>query len=109
MIRAAREARGWTLVELGERVRASQTTIHNWETGKTRPGLEDINVLCSALALSPEMLLIALDVTLTPPAAARLPRGLVYDLIALTPEYLETAEKVARGLRRDLEQRESPR
>jgi len=74
-IREARQGRGWNQSELAERVSASTTTVSNWERGITKPGLDDINALCSALGLSADVLLGKLGVTLTPPAEARLPRA----------------------------------
>jgi len=82
-IREARQGRGWNQSELAERVSASTTTVSNWERGITKPGLDDINALCSALGLSADVLLGKLGVTLTPPAAARLPRELVQAALQL--------------------------
>jgi transcriptional regulator with XRE-family HTH domain len=114
MIRDARKARGWTIDELADRLSASPTTIHNWETGKTAPGLQDVNPLCAALpSLSPDVLLIELGVTLTPPAAARLPRELVHAALQLDAFRLEALTEAARGLLlrqqdQDAQQRREP-
>lgn len=89
-----------TQVELAERLRASVTTISNWEREVTKPALEDIDPLCVALSLSPDVLLLKLGVTLTPPAAAKLPRELVLTLLRLSSEDMAIVEQVASALLR---------
>ena len=97
-IRDARLAKDWTQPELAERVAASTTTVSNWETGKTAPGLEDINPVCMALGISPDLLLSDLGIMLTPPAAARLPRELVDAALRLDATRLAGLVETARGL-----------
>lgn len=99
LMREAREARGWTQVEYADRINTSATTVSNWERGVTKPGIEDINTICAALGLSADVLLMALDVLLTPAAASKLPRDLVLDMLALDQEDLAALGKAARGLR----------
>ncbi len=98
LIRSARLAKGWSQPDLADRVGTSITTVSHWETGKTRPGVEDVNQLASALQLSPEQLLIAMGVVLSPMPEARLPRDIVDALRILSPEQMEAARLVLRGL-----------
>jgi transcriptional regulator with XRE-family HTH domain len=98
LLREARKDKGWTQEEFADRIGTSTTTVSNWERGVTAPGLEDINVVASALSLSPDVLLLSMGVILTPPAASRLPRELIEAALELTPEELGTLTKVAKGL-----------
>ena len=67
----------------------SASTISNLEREVHPPTVPDeVNSLCVALSLSPETLLQAMGVRLTPAAAARLPRPLINKLLALSPERL---------------------
>ena len=89
LLREARELRGWTQKDLAERLDTSTTTISNMEREETMPSVEQVNALVIALQLSPEDLLRAMGVRLTPLAAARLPRDLVQALLALDPLVLQ--------------------
>lgn len=91
-------AKGWSQPELGERVGASTTTVSNWETEKTKPGIEDINVLATALQVSPEELLISMGVMLTPTPEARLPRDVVEWMRSLTPDRMQALRLLLPGL-----------
>lgn len=98
LIRDARAARGWNQQELADRVGASITTVSNWERDYTRPGVDDVDKITRALDISPEVLLRAMGVTLTPPIEARLPRSLVVDLLQLKQADLFAVQRVVRGL-----------
>ena len=88
-IRAARSAKGWSQRELADRLGTSESTISNLEREQHPPTVpEQVNSLCVALSLSPELLLADMGVELPPPAAARLPRSLVRDLLSLPPDDL---------------------
>lgn len=51
-LRRARRAKGLSQVSLGELIGASQATVADWETGKTRPRHETLKRLLLALDLS---------------------------------------------------------
>ena len=89
LVRDARERKGWTQVDLAERMQTSATTVSNIEREETIPSIDQVNQLVVALSLSPELLLQAMGVQLTPPAAAKLPRDLVLELLSRTPEELD--------------------
>ena len=101
LLRDARETLGWTQIELAERMQTSATTISNLEREESVPSVEQVNALVLALRISPEQLLGAMGVRLTPPAAARLPRSLVTSLLALDPVVLQgvtlLVERAAQG------------
>lgn len=95
MLRGAREVRGWTQLELAERLETSTTTISNMEREETVPSVEQVNALVVALGLSPEELLRAMGVRLTPLAASKLPKELIQSLLALDPETLQGVTRLA--------------
>lgn len=100
-IRAAREMRGWSQRELGDRLNVHESTISNLEREQHPPTVpEQVNALCLALSLSPEVLLKDMGIDLTPPTAARLPRRLVLDLLSLPPEDLESVVGLVHRLAR---------
>lgn len=101
-IREAREHAGLTQAELAERIGTSASTISNLEREQHPPTVPDqVNALAAALPLSTETLLRAMGVTLTSPAAARLPKRLIDALLQLDQETLAgltlLAERAARG------------
>jgi len=51
-LRRARRAKGFSQVALGDLIGASQATVADWETGKTRPRHETLKRLLLALDLS---------------------------------------------------------
>lgn len=99
LIREARDRKGWSQAELGERIGISASTVSNMENDKHAPTVPtNVNALVVALGLSAERLLEAMGVTMTPPAAARLPRGLVLAAIQLSPARQAQLEELALGL-----------
>lgn len=89
LAREARERKSWTQADLADRLQTSTTTISNIEREETTPSIDQVNQLCVALNLSPEAFLQAMGAQLTPPAAAKLPRDLVQELLSRTPEELD--------------------
>lgn len=85
--------------DLAQRIGRSASTIRRIENEETEPSVHQINALVSVLPLSAEELLRSMGVALNPPAASRLPRELVADLLALDPEGLATVARVARAVR----------
>lgn len=99
IIKAAREQRGWTQLELAERMNASTGKISRWENdSRHKPGIDDINRLSTLLPISADVLIQALGINLSPPAASRLPRELLEDLLALDPGSLSIVAEVAAAL-----------
>ena len=81
LIREACEQKGWTQVDLGERVGEAASTISNWENERVRPSIEQGNELVLALALSAEAFWRSMGVKLTAPAVTKLPRQLLHSLL----------------------------
>ena len=52
-VRELRDARGWTLQELADRLETSAATVHKIETGKTWIGRDMLRRLCVALDVEP--------------------------------------------------------
>lgn len=107
LIRETREQKGWTQVDLGERVGEAASTISNWENERVRPSIEQGNELVLALALSAEVFWRSMGVKLTAPAVTKLPRQLLHSLLLLTPGELDAltllAERAADAVRRERE------
>ena len=93
-IKARRKAVGITQEELREMINASVTTVSNWETGQTAPGLEDVNTLAAALDTYPSLLLEALGISVTPSPDDRIPKTLRRNYQVLN----ETDRKMVEGL-----------
>ena len=74
-LRRARRAKGLSQAALGELIGASQATVADWETGKTRPRHETLKRLLLALDLSllelmPDMPRSASETLALPPLSA---------------------------------------
>lgn len=99
LIREARKAKGFTQAELAERMQTSPSTISNLEREQHPPTVpEEVNDLCLALNISPESLLMAMGVRMSPAAATKLPPALIRDLASLTPAEMEAVLLQVRGL-----------
>lgn len=87
-LRKARQDRGWTQAELGERVGLSTSVISRWETGADDPphDPETVNTLVRELGLSAERTLREIGYRLHPPAAADLPTELLERLLDMGDE-----------------------
>jgi transcriptional regulator with XRE-family HTH domain len=94
LIRKGREARGWSQLELADRLKTSAPTVSNWETGRTRPTIEQGNELVLALGLGAEEFWTAMGVRFTPPV----PGFLAHTIRDLPPDDLRVLERSARGL-----------
>ena len=89
MIRKAREGKGLTQVELGQQLSTSNGTISRWENEHTEPSFRQVNDLIIALSLPADLFYRRIGASLTPPAAARLPRALVLELLTLTDDEIQ--------------------
>lgn len=105
MVTKAREAAGLDVDALAARIGRSPSTVRRIESEETEPSVEQINALVAALPLSAEELLRAMGVTLNTPAAAKLPRDVVNDLLIVmqNPEGAAIIRRIAHGLRLSLE------
>ncbi len=56
-IRAERQARGWTLEDLAERVGVTRQTIQRWETSGRDVNIEKLNAVASAFGIPVRALL----------------------------------------------------
>lgn len=88
LLKDARELRGWTQTEWGERIGKTKQSISDWENERRRPLLDDINLISASLGMSADVLLMKLGILLTPPPSSRLPREFILDLLELTDEEL---------------------
>ena len=50
-IRALREERGWTQVELAHKIGVAPSTIYNWERGKFEPRVSQLRELAVAFGV----------------------------------------------------------
>lgn len=98
MLRSARESLSWTQDDLADRLNVHRSLVARWEAGRITPSIPQANSLIAVLPLSAERFFVALGANLTPPAAARLPRGMVEAILALPPEDWYLVERLARGL-----------
>lgn len=70
-IRSAREARGFTQSALALRTKmvdstgkgVARTVLFGYESGKFRPGAREIRLICQALSITPNWLVMGLEVT----------------------------------------------
>ena len=102
LIRASREQAGLTQAELAEQLSVLRTTVTRWESGRTRPGLEQMNALAAVLPLTVAQLMRAFGARIAVPAEARIPRALLDDLATLDAESLQVVARVAHALRQTL-------
>jgi transcriptional regulator with XRE-family HTH domain len=56
-IRAARKAKGLTLAALGKAVGVNKVSAWAWEAGKAKPRLDKVQLIATALGVTPEALL----------------------------------------------------
>lgn len=89
IIRERRKGRGWTQAELAERLGTSTGTISRWEnSSSTKPGIDQINALCTLLGIPIEPFVRDLGLNLSPPIAGRLPRELLLAMLEVPPQEL---------------------
>lgn len=99
LIRSAREARELTQEELAQRIGTSPSTISNLEREQHPPTVpEQVNALVIALGITPETLLQAMGVRMTPPAATKLPRDLLETVLQLDADRLRVVLRLATAL-----------
>lgn len=60
-IAAAREAKGWSLAALADRLQVSRATIGHWETGARTIKHDDLAKLCEALGVSVDEMLFGIQ------------------------------------------------
>lgn len=89
LVRVARESAGLNKAELADRIGMSPSMISRIEAERAFIEPDVFRRLCQELrALSPVQVLNALGYEVTVPGADRLPRGIVQDLLSLSPEVL---------------------
>jgi len=98
LIARARDDAGLDVNQLAERIARKPSTVRRLESEETEPSVEQINALVAALPISAEELLRLMGVSLTLPAAARLPKALVDELAGLTPEQQHLVLSLVRQL-----------
>jgi transcriptional regulator with XRE-family HTH domain len=84
--------------QLADRIARKPSTVRRLEAEETEPSVEQINALVAALPISAEELLRLMGVSLTLPAAARLPKALVDELVALSPAQQQVILALVREL-----------
>lgn len=57
-LKALRKSRGLTQKELAIKINAKHTAISNWENGQNYPDVDTIELICGALDISPNQLLL---------------------------------------------------
>ena len=57
-IRLARTARGLTQEELGQCIHRTKTTVHHWETEKTKPSIETLKNVARHLCVKENWLIL---------------------------------------------------
>lgn len=55
-IKSARKAKGFTQRQLADMVGAKHNSVSDWESGKSRPDMDTIELLCGALEVTPTYL-----------------------------------------------------
>lgn len=56
-LRKAREEKGLSLADLHRQTAISRTTLHDYESGRSKPGAREIRLLCDALGVTPNRLI----------------------------------------------------
>jgi len=56
-IRTARVHRGWTVVDLAEKLGVTRQCVESWESGKTAPRAQRVTKVAKVLGLEPAALL----------------------------------------------------
>lgn len=97
LVAKARDAAGLTQAQLAEEVKLDASMISKIEANKAYIEPDVFRRLTSALrALSPVELVNELGYELTTPAALRLPKGLVQDLLDMTEQELDAVALLVR-------------
>lgn len=60
-LQRSRIERGLSIVELSKQTGISKTVLHGYERGRTKPGAREIRLLCAALQVSPNRLILGND------------------------------------------------
>ena len=55
-IKSARKAKGFTQRQLADMVNAKHNSVSDWESNKSKPDMDTVELLCGALDLSPTYL-----------------------------------------------------
>ena len=55
-IRALREERGWTQLELGNKLGVTPVTVYNWERGQHMPTASQLRALARVFGVSMDMI-----------------------------------------------------
>lgn len=70
-IRIARERKGLSLADLHRQSEISKTALHDYESGRTKPGAREIKILCELLGVTPNWVLFGTETPLEPRTGLR--------------------------------------
>jgi transcriptional regulator with XRE-family HTH domain len=70
-IRIGRERKGLSLADLHRRSEISKTALHDYESGRTKPGAREIRILCEILEVTPNWVIFGTENPLEPRAGLR--------------------------------------
>ncbi|MDD5176061.1 MAG: helix-turn-helix transcriptional regulator [Sterolibacterium sp.] len=65
-IRIARERKGLSLSKLHEQSGISKTALHDYESGRTKPGARELKILCELLEITPNLMIFGTEEPLKP-------------------------------------------
>lgn len=70
-IRLGRERKGLSLADLHRQSEISKTALHDYESGRTKPGAREIKILCEILGVTPNWVLFGSETPLEPRTGLR--------------------------------------
>lgn len=70
-IRIGRERKGLSLADLHRQSEISKTALHDYESGRTKPGAREIKILCEILGVTPNWVLFGTETPLEPRTGLR--------------------------------------
>ncbi len=66
-IRQLREARGWSQLELANRIGVTPSTVYNWERGRSEPSASTLRQIARTFEVSMDAIALPSETGETPP------------------------------------------